>query len=154
MLRAVQAVRPALDKFYAALSDEQKQRFNALDEANQRAASGSAQKPDFAKLCGGQASGIVDASVSRIGQTLRLEPPQEQALAAFRNAGAKADGTLAQTCSADQPLTPTGRLAAMERRLDAMRQAIDTVQPAFAGFYQSLSDEQKAQLNRMGPRPT
>jgi len=30
MLRAVQTVQPALDKFYASLSDEQKERFNRL----------------------------------------------------------------------------------------------------------------------------
>ena len=35
MMRAVQAVQPALDKFYAALSDEQKERFNRLAPAQQ-----------------------------------------------------------------------------------------------------------------------
>ena len=30
MLRAVQTVQPALEKFYASLSDEQKERFNRL----------------------------------------------------------------------------------------------------------------------------
>jgi histone H3/H4 len=33
MLRAVQTVQPALDKFYASLSDEQKERFNRLSAA-------------------------------------------------------------------------------------------------------------------------
>ena len=32
------------------------------------------------------------------------------------------------------------------------RKAQDTVQPALARFYGSLSDEQKAQLNRLTPR--
>jgi hypothetical protein len=32
MLQAVQVVRPALDAFYSSLSDEQKERFNGLDE--------------------------------------------------------------------------------------------------------------------------
>src|SRR5262249_56059817 len=32
MQLAVQVVRPALDVFYSSLSDEQKQRFNAIDE--------------------------------------------------------------------------------------------------------------------------
>jgi hypothetical protein len=40
----------------------------------------------------------------------------------------------------------------MEQRLTAMLQAIDTMQPALAKFYNSLSDEQKAQINRIGPR--
>jgi len=33
MLRAVQTVQPALEKFYASLSDEQKERFNRLSPA-------------------------------------------------------------------------------------------------------------------------
>ena len=33
MLRAVQTVRPALERFYSSLSDEQKERFNRLSPA-------------------------------------------------------------------------------------------------------------------------
>ena len=33
MLRGVQTVQPALEKFYASLSDEQKERFNRLSPA-------------------------------------------------------------------------------------------------------------------------
>jgi hypothetical protein len=33
MLRAVQTVQPALEKFYASLGDEQKERFNRLSPA-------------------------------------------------------------------------------------------------------------------------
>ena len=33
MLRAVQTVQPALEKFYASLGDEQKERFNRLNPA-------------------------------------------------------------------------------------------------------------------------
>ena len=33
MLRAVQTVQPALEKFYSSLSDEQKERFNRLGPA-------------------------------------------------------------------------------------------------------------------------
>ena len=40
----------------------------------------------------------------------------------------------------------------MEQRLRAMEQAIDTVQPALAKFYNSLTDEQKARFDRLGPR--
>jgi hypothetical protein len=51
-------------------------------------------------------------------------------------------------------LTPTGRLAAMEDRLNSMLQALDTVQPALVKFYDSLTDEQKARFNRLNVRPT
>jgi hypothetical protein len=41
---------------------------------------------------------------------------------------------------------------AMERRLKAMQDAINIVQPALDRFYSSLSDEQKARFNRIGTR--
>ncbi|MGZ8300347.1 MAG: Spy/CpxP family protein refolding chaperone [Rhodoplanes sp.] len=56
-------------------------------------------------------------------------------------------------CRPDQSLTPTGRLAAMEDRLSAMLQALDTVQPALAKFYNSLNDEQKARFDRLDAGP-
>jgi LTXXQ motif family protein len=54
-----------------------------------------------------------------------------------------------------QMLTPTGRVEAMEKRLDATLGAVKTVQPALAKFYNSLSDEQKARFNslRSASRP-
>ena len=53
-------------------------------------------------------------------------------------------------------LTPTGRVEAMEKRLDATLGAVKTVQPPLAKFYNSLSDEQKARFNslRSASRPT
>jgi hypothetical protein len=46
--------------------------------------------------------------------------------------------------------TPVARLAAMQKRLEAMIDAANTVKPALDEFYTSLSDEQKAKLNRLG----
>ena len=45
---------------------------------------------------------------------------------------------------------PTGRLVAMEERLNAIVQALDLVQAPLEKFYNSLSDEQKARFNRLG----
>ena len=44
------------------------------------------------------------------------------------------------------------RLEVMEQRLTAVPRAVETVQPALAKFYNSLSDEQKARFNQLGPR--
>jgi hypothetical protein len=41
---------------------------------------------------------------------LRLTEVQAAALGELKNASAKASEILAQSCSSDQPLTPTGRL--------------------------------------------
>jgi LTXXQ motif family protein len=44
------------------------------------------------------------------------------------------------------------RLKAMEQRLAAMFQAVQTVEPVLEKFYGSLSDEQKKRFNRLPPR--
>src|SRR5215510_7293570 len=71
MLRAVQAVRPALDKFYASLSDEQKERFNQLDAANLQTAS-AVRQADIARVCGGRGARALDVPMTRFERTLHL----------------------------------------------------------------------------------
>jgi hypothetical protein len=55
-------------------------------------------------------------------------------------------------CQPDQSLTPPGRLTAMQDRLQVMLKALDTTQAALSKFYGSLSDEQKAQFDRISVR--
>jgi hypothetical protein len=43
------------------------------------------------------------------------------------------------------------RFDTVGKRLDAMATAIKTVRPALASFYASLTDEQKARFNTLGP---
>ena len=77
------------------------------------------------------------------------------ALDELKDASVKAAEGLKVNCPAYQTLTPTGRVEAMEKRLDATLAAVKTVQPALAKFYNSLSDEQKARFNslRLPSRP-
>ena len=79
---------------------------------------------------------------------------QRAALQELNEASKKAADLLKADCTDEQSLTPTGRLEAMERRLNAMLQALNTVQPALERFYGSLNDEQKARFNQLGPRQT
>jgi hypothetical protein len=152
MLQAVQLVRPALEQLYQSLSDEQKQRFNALDIANSPAARTARTSPrqgDLTQVCSARAAQPTGLPSDRIAQILQLDDNQRAALDQVKSASAKAADILSQNCPQDQSLTPTGRLAAMEQRLNAMLQAIDTVRPALTQFYGSLSDEQKARFNRL-----
>ena len=57
---------------------------------------------------------------------------------------------LQAACPDETPLTPPGRLDAMETRLKAMIEAANTVKPALSSFYASLSNEQKARFDRIG----
>jgi hypothetical protein len=74
----------------------------------------------------------------------------------LQDASVKAAEHLKVDCPSYQTLTPTGRVEAMEKRLEATLAAVKTAQPALAKFYNSLSDEQKARFNslRSAPRPT
>ena len=147
MQNAVALVRPALERFYASLSDEQKSRFDVLDQGT----TAGDRPQDIARLCG-NAPRAASLPVDRIARALRLSDEQDAALKALDDASAQAADLLKMSCTPDQALTPTGRLDAMQQRLDAMLQALDTVRPALVRFYGSLSDEQKAQFNRIGAR--
>jgi hypothetical protein len=150
MREAVQIVRPALDRFYASLSDEQKAGFNTLEP--EQAAAARAQKTELSQACSTAVAKTHAAPTARIKQALRPSPEQQTALDNLEAATAKAAEILTANCPTEESLTPPGRLAAMEVRLDAMLKALDVVQPALAEFYDSLSDEQKARFNQLGVR--
>jgi hypothetical protein len=161
MLQAVQIVRPALDKFYQSLSDEQKERFIGLDAQGAPKATRTAnrQQPNLAQAqaCGGSTKQVTSLPINQIRQVLHPNDAQQAALDELNNATAQAASLLKENCAQDaqdQPITPPARLAAMETRLSGMLKAIDTVQPAMAKFYNSLTDEQKARFDRLGPRQT
>jgi len=155
MLQAVQVVRPALENFYQSLSDEQKERFNALDTTGTAPARNprtARQGPDLAQVCSAETTRATGLPTDRIEQLLRLNDSQRAALNELDAASTQAGQTLTASCPQDQALTPPGRVAAMEQRLNAMLQALDTVQPALAKFYNLLNDEQKARFNRLPQR--
>jgi hypothetical protein len=157
MLQAVQIVRPALDRFYQSLSDEQKERFIAIEgqAAPKTTRTANRQQPNPAQACGGSAKQITGLPINQIRQVLRPDEAQQAALDELNNATIQAASALKESCAPepqDQPITPPARLAAMEARLNALLKAVDTVQPAMAKFYNSLTDEQKARFDRLGPR--
>ena len=156
MLQAVQIVRPALEKLYASLNDEQKERFIALEGAP--APGGTTrtarQQPNLAQACGSSGQQITSLPINQIEQIVHPNDVQRAALQELADATAKAAATLKENCPQDQPLTPPARLATMEQRLNAMLQALNTEQPALAKFYNSLTDEQKARFDRMPPPRT
>jgi hypothetical protein len=149
MLQAVRTVRPALEKFYESLNDEQKARFSALgSEGNpdQQQA-----KRDLTQVCGERASGIASLPLERIERAVQPDEAQRAALEQLQHATSEAVNLLRSDCPTDRSLTPVGRLQAMEQRLDAMLRAVQAVEPALEKFYASLGDEQKERFNRLSP---
>ena len=47
---------------------------------------------------------------------------------------------LAKSCPADVSLTPVGRLQTLRKQLEAIGQAIKTVQPVLGRFYETFND--------------
>jgi hypothetical protein len=153
MLQAVETVRPALDRFYQSLDDEQKARFNAVAPGSEGGA-GDDQR-DLTQFCDERTPGVTDLPIDRIARAVQPTPAQRAALDELRDASGKAADELKAKCPTDQALTPTGRVEAMEKRLEATLAAVRTVQPALTRFYDALSDEQKARFNslRSASRP-
>ncbi|MDT3685463.1 MAG: Spy/CpxP family protein refolding chaperone [Pseudorhodoplanes sp.] len=152
-LHAVRIVRPALDAFYNSLSDEQKARFTAIGPeelaADERKRVLREPQPD-AKGCGDAKPGLVDLPIAEIEEAIRPSDAQREKLDKLSLATSSAVELLQAACPDPIPLTPSGRLEVMEKRLDALLQAARTVQPALSEFYASLSNEQKAQFNTLG----
>jgi ABC-type transporter MlaC component len=150
MLEAVRTVREPLAKFYDLLNDEQRARFNSLgsgtDEQNEEQA-----RRDLAQACSERATGIGALPMERIERMVQPDDAQRKTYRDLQTAIAQAGEVLKSNCPTYKPLTPVVRLEAMEQRLDAMLHAVDTVQPALAKFYGSLSDEQKERFNRLSP---
>jgi hypothetical protein len=150
-LEAVRIVRPALEKFYNSLSDEQQARFNALGPHVGERAPRQPQRDASAQAetCGEPKSSLTQLPIERIEAVIKPEGKQKEALDRLGEATKQAVQQLQAACPDDVPLTPVGRLEAMEQRLEAMLQAGRQVQPALEEFYATLSSEQKARFNTL-----
>src|SRR6476661_8383237 len=104
-----------------------------------------------AEVCSDSATDLTDWPIERISEVVQPTDAQRPALDELRAANAKAIDILKAGCPQDLPSTPTGRLTAMESRMQVMLQAVQTVRPTLERFYQSLNDEQKARFNAVSP---
>lgn len=146
-LEAVKIVRPALENFYNSLSDEQQARFNALGpNVGDRSLR---QQEASAESCDDPKSGLTQLPIQRIEAVLHPAGKQKEALDRLGEATAKGVQDLQAACPNDVPLTPVGRLEAMQHRLEAMLTAARLVEPALDEFYATLSSEQKARFNTL-----
>jgi LTXXQ motif family protein len=147
MVQAVQTVRPPLERFYQLLSDEQKARLNAVSPGGKSNA--EEDQRALTKFCRERAPAVTDLPFDRIAQATQPMPAQRSALDELKNVSANAAEGLKANCPIYAAITPTGRIEAMEKRLEATHSAVTTVQPALAKFYDGLSDEQKARFNSL-----
>jgi hypothetical protein len=104
---------------------------------------------EYGQLC---ALGL-DLPVQRIEQVVQPTAQQRSTFDDLKKATQNAADHLRSSCPAAVPLSPMARLDAVGTRLRAMADTIKSVRPALENFYASLSAEQKARFNMMGPPP-
>jgi len=153
MNEALAIVRKPLDNFYNSLNDEQRQRFATLAptstaRTNRR---GFASGNDLAGLCSRRGEGFTQLPAQRVEEIVKPTQAQRDALDRLKSASMEAANQLQASCPAQMPQTPLDRFDAVGTRLNAMENAIKMVRPALASFYDSLTDEQKARFNTLGP---
>ena len=148
LVQAIDIVQPPLAKFYDALNDEQKARFNALGEPQGgQQSQGQQGAQNVRNQCGENA---VAWPADQIGQALRPNGEQRAKLDALDAAAAQAADTIRAACPNELPATPPDRLAAEGKRLEAILQAVQNIRPKLDALYASLSNEQKARFNTIG----
>jgi hypothetical protein len=153
MVQAWGIMRTPLDDFYNSLNDEQRQRFAALGPTSSARSNrrGPTSGDNLAALCNSRAESFTQLPVQRVEQAVKPTQQQQDTLEKLKAASTEAANQLQASCPAQSPQTPIDRFDAAGKRLNAMAEAIKTVRPALADFYSSLTDEQKARFNNLGP---
>jgi len=97
-------------------------------------------------FCGPNGGRMGEFMIGRVERVTQPTGEQRPGFDKLKEAITKAGETMRGACTTERPVTPTGRLAAAEKRLAAMLDAVRTVRPALDAYYNSLTDEQKARL--------
>lgn len=153
MINAELSLQPPFGKFYDLLDDEQKERLNALSENRRRTSTVSASGTASHRRCDGAQSAL-QWPADAIDDKLHPNDSQRAALGKLQRAMTRASDMLKDACEEEDAITPPARLVAADRRLVAMLEAVKLVGGALDDFYTTLSDQQKAQFEAIGPRRT
>src|SRR5215467_11270904 len=105
----------------------------------------------FSALCNPRAAARAGWGVEQIEKTVIPTGAQQGAIEALKAAVNKAADLSKGVCPARIPQRSNERLAFLEQRLTALREAVHIIVPAFEAFHASLNDEQKMRLDA-GPR--
>jgi LTXXQ motif family protein len=147
---ALDGIRPALQNFQHALTDEQLARF-AVMIAAPNANNGATQSGDAAPSCGGDPSSTTDRAVSLMDQAVQPAAAQRDAVNAFKEALGKAAADLQADCSAPIPPTGLGRLGMIATRLDTTRRAVRSIEAALTRFRATARHREFCSALKAGP---
>jgi hypothetical protein len=102
--------------------------------------------PSLAQICGDDFSEFARVPIEQIRGAMRSSEEQRAALDDLANASSEAAQAVSATCPTQAATTAPARLKAMQQRLEAMKAAIARVRNPFETFWETLGDDQKAQL--------
>ncbi|HLZ02707.1 MAG TPA: Spy/CpxP family protein refolding chaperone [Bradyrhizobium sp.] len=103
--------------------------------------------PSLTRICGADASELAGLPVEQVKQAMGPSTEEQRAaLDDLVSASIEAAQTIQSACLTEVGLTPSDRLAEMQRRLEAMKSVIARVQKPFETFYDLLDDDQKGKL--------
>lgn len=103
-------------------------------------------------MCHPRAAGLAEWRAERIERLVRPTDAQRPKLDELRKASSRAAEIISAACPTNVPPSPVARLELMEKRMNAMLEALKVVRPAFSEFYNSLDANQQSRLNAAGPR--
>jgi LTXXQ motif family protein len=104
------------------------------------------REPSLARICGDDVSRLAGLPIDQIRQSMLTSEEQRGMLDDLGKASLEAEKTIRASCPTEVASTPSGRLGAMQQRLQAVKSAIAMIQTPFEVFYESLDDDQKKQL--------
>lgn len=138
--------------------DERRERWGFGDQREpgfgREGAGGRAIGPQaFGRMCRPGGGRMIGFMLYRLERITSPTEAQRASLDKLKEAAGKAIETVRASCPAERPVSPPGRLATAEKRLEALLQAVRMVRPAMDEYYGSLSEEQKARLYASAPRP-
>ena len=114
--------------------------------ANRRTPSRQAAlSSQLSQMCGDDSREVAGWPIDRIAQSVSPTTEQGASLDKFANATIEAAQAIKAACPTD--IVSTGRLDAMQKRIEGMAHGVDIVGPPLDRFYNTLTDEQKARLN-------
>jgi len=151
--QALDALRSPLGEFYDSLNAEQQERLTGAtalaSTRRERERERTNSQPGLALACVSYSRVLANWPERRLDRALGLNAHQRAALGSLRGASRKGAEVLIRSCPGDNPTTPPDRLEVMRKRLDAIRNAVGIVTPAFGQFYESLSDGQKGRFEQL-----
>ena len=114
--------------------------------ANRRTPSRQAAlSSQLSQMCGDDSREVAGWPIDRIAQSVSPTTEQGASLDKFANATIEAAQAIKAACPTN--IVSTGRLDAMQKRIEGMAHGVDIVGPPLDRFYNTLTDEQKARLN-------